>query len=516
MPGADREPHSAPVGERPAPGGGARPGTPLPARPGGVPPLAVGPVLAVAGVPLVVLLALAGRYGPHRDELYFVAAGRRLAWGYPDQPPLTPLLARVADVLAPGSLVALHAVAALLAAGVVLVAALTARELGGGRAAQVITAVTVATGATPLVLGHMLSTATTDMLLQALLVGLVVRVLRRDAPRLWPLVGVVAGVGLLNKHLVALLLAALVLGVATTRGTRHHLRSPWAWAGAAVALALWAPNLAWQAAHGWPQRALAADIQEEFGTAGERGLFVALLLVLLSPAATVLVGWGATRPWRDPGLVRARPVVVAAAALVVLYATTGGKAYYLVGVVPALVALGAVGLEARWPARRVRRAGVVLAAVAAVAWPAALPLLPAGVYGTSVLHDVVEEGGQMIGWPEVVATVREVVDDSGAVLVVTANYGEAGALEWYGIDVPVHSGHNGYAAWGPPPDAPAGPVVLVGFREVPAWARGCRTVATLDNAAGVDNEERGRPVAVCSGPAGTWAEVWPRVRRLAA
>ncbi len=479
-------------------------------------PLATRPVLLTAAALLAVLLALAGRYGPHRDELYFVAAGRRLAWGYPDQPPLTPLLARLADEVAPGSVVALHVVAAVMVALVVVVAALTARELGAGRAAQVLTAVTVATGGVTAVLGHMLSTATTDLLLSAVVLWLVVRVLMRDAPRGWLLVGLAAGLGLQNKHLVALLLAAVVVGVVVTPAVRHHLGSPWAWGGVAVALAVWAPNLAWQAAHGWPQLALASDIRQEYGTVEERAGFVLLLVVLLSPVATAVAGYGAVRLWRVPELRAARPVAVAAAVLLVAYLVTGGKAYYLAGLLPALVAAGADGLVRRGSPARARRTGVVLALAGLVAAPATLPLLPASVFGGSFLLDVNEDGGETVGWPELVGTTRQVVADTGAVLVLTANYGEAGALELYGSDVPVVSGHNGYGDWGPPPDTLTGPVVVLGYDAPPPWLEGCAEVGHVRNSAGVENEEHGKPVLVCAGPTAPWSEVWPRVRRLAA
>ena len=88
-------------------------------------------VLAVAGVVVAVLIAFASRYGYHRDELYFLAAGRHLAWGYPDQGPLTPLIARAMSAIAPGSLTVLRVPSALAAGATVLLTGLLARELGG-------------------------------------------------------------------------------------------------------------------------------------------------------------------------------------------------------------------------------------------------------------------------------------------------------------------------------------------------------------------------------------------------
>lgn len=482
-------------------------------RRGELPAVAWSWVLAAAGVLLAVLVALSGRYGPHRDELYFVASGRRLAWGYPDQPPLTPLIARLTDVVAPGSLVMLHLPSALAAAGVVVLAALTARELGGGTGAQLLTVVATGTGVVVVTLGHILSTTTIDTLFWVAIVYVVLRTLSRDAPRGWLVVGLLSGLALLDKNLAVFLLGGIVVGIALTPEVRHHLRSPWAWAGAVLALVIWLPNLVWQATHGWPQLALAADIRDEYSGIGPRLEFVGLLLVQFSPAAAVLWIYGLVRLLRVPSLVRARPLGWAFLVLVVVFLVTGGKAYYVVGAVPVLLAAGACGLAPRRSTRGLVIAGTVLGLSALVAWPTALPVLPEKVFGQSVYAELNDDQLEMIGWPALVATVGDAVDEHDAALVVTANYGEAGALDWYGSDVPVFSGHNGYAAWGPPSGV-AGPVVLVGYEGAPDWAVGCRPVAEVDNGADVDNEEQGALVQVCDGPRGSWAEVWDRVTHL--
>src|SRR5436305_6302518 len=106
----------------------------------------------------VTLIVFAGRYGYHRDELYFLEAGRHLAWGYADQGPFTPLLAHLMDKLSPGSLTVLRIPSALMTAATVIVAAFTARELGGTRRAQLISAATTAVASVVLVVGHLLST----------------------------------------------------------------------------------------------------------------------------------------------------------------------------------------------------------------------------------------------------------------------------------------------------------------------------------------------------------------------
>ena len=129
-----------------------------------VPAVVWRPLSVVALGVAAVLVAVSGRYGYHRDELYFLQAGRHLAWGYPDQPPLTPLLARVAGTAADGSLVALRLPSAVASGLVVALTGLLTRELGGGRSAQVLAAACMAVSNVLLVEGHLLSTSTFDLL----------------------------------------------------------------------------------------------------------------------------------------------------------------------------------------------------------------------------------------------------------------------------------------------------------------------------------------------------------------
>src|SRR5947209_6986366 len=220
-----------------------------------LPPFARREVLLTAAGAAGVLLALSGRYGFHRDEMYFLACGRRLAWGYPDQPPLVPLLARLMSALSP-SLVVLRLPSDVAVAITVVFAGLIARELGGGRRAQLLAAAGTAIGNLTLGSGHLLSTTTFGVTVWAVLCFLVLRILRTGQSRWWPVAGAVTGVGLLDNDLVAFLAAAVLVSILIV-GPRRRLLDPWLLVGVLIAGALWAPYLSWQSAHGWPQLTIA-------------------------------------------------------------------------------------------------------------------------------------------------------------------------------------------------------------------------------------------------------------------
>lgn len=478
-------------------------------------PVAWRAVGAIAGGLTMLLIAVAGRYGYHRDELYFLAAGGHLDWGYADQPPLTPLLARAMSAVVGDSLVGLRVLPALMAGATVLIAAQIARELGGHRAEQLLAAGSTAMAAIVLINGHWLSTSTVDLLVWAVLSWLAIRAVRSGG-RTWLWVGLVAGIGLQNKTLVIFLLGALVLGVLVA-GPRPVFRDRWFWAAGGLALLIWSPNLIWQARHGWPQLELSSAIAAgSSGSSQPWWLFLPFQVVLVS--AFLLPVWAAGLV----ALLRTAPVrflAVAYLILVVLFMITGGKPYYVAGLYPALLAAGSAPTLAwvRAGAGRLRRVLLGLAFVLSLPnLVLMLPLLPERLLGPVVAVNY--DAGETVGWPQFAATVDDAygsLPPGSAPVVVTSNYGEAGAIERFRPRIPVYSGHNAYWDWGPPPDS-SQTAVLVGFprERVAGWCADPVQFAEIDNGVGLDNDEQGAPVWTCTSLTKPWSQLWPQLRRL--
>jgi len=488
-----------------------------------LPPLAWRPVGAVATVVGALLLATSNGYGYHRDELYFLML--RPAWGYQDQPPLTPALARLADTLFGGSLWGLRIPATLCVVATTLLAALLAREFGGTARAQTLAAIGLGTGATTLIFGHVLLTATVDLVVWLALLFCVTRALLRDRPRWWLVAGLVVGVGLYNKLLVVLLLIGLGLGLLVA-GPRRVLLGPWLWAGVAVALVVGAPNLGYQLTHGLPQADMAGAIAEDRG-AESRSTFVPFQLVLLGPPLAAVWIAGLVALLRRPQWRPVRAVAVAYPVVCLLVVVAGGQPYYPYGLIGALFAAGCV-VTADWLRRGARRLRLGLVATAAVlnavvSAVTALPLLPVRTLGDSPIPAINITAADSVGWPRYVDQVVEAyaalpAADRARAVVLTANYGEAGALTRLGGPrLPaIYSGHNELGSYGPPPES-ATVLVGVGVGEPPRLARffgTCVLAGRLDNGVGVDNEEQGTPIVVCRDRRQSWAELWPAVRHL--
>jgi 4-amino-4-deoxy-L-arabinose transferase-like glycosyltransferase len=484
---------------------------------------AAAPVAVVVVVFAGLLTALSGRYGFHRDELYFLVAGEHLAWGYVDQPPFTPLVAHAATAVFGSTPGGLRVAATIAFAVTIIVVALVARELGAGRRGQVIGACCAAASAFVLVLGHMVSTASFDLLVWLVLCWLVLRLLRTGDGRWWLAIGVVAGIGFLNKYLVALLLLALLLALLAV-GPRRVLASWWLVVGGAVGLVVVMPNLWWQASHGWPQLTVAGGISADDGFEN-RVMFVPLQLVQLSLFLVPVWVAGLVRLWRDPQVRWARALALAYLLLCVIVVLVGGKPYYTL---PLLIVLMAAGGEpvARWtrrsrPIMRAWLVGTALAIAMANSAIVALPILPPTELST--VNEVNKEQGEQVGWPALVAATatgwsKIPVGQRNRAVIFTQNYGQAGAIAHYRsrYDLPEpYSSHMSYADWGPPPDSADGPVLLVrqdGIRAIERFFTGCHQVATVDNGADVENEEQNAAVMLCSGKVAPWSTIWPTMR----
>jgi hypothetical protein len=482
------------------------------------PPFAWGPVAAVATAVAALLAVTAARYDYHRDELYFRELGQQPAWGYVDQPPLTPLLARLSTAALGDSVWALRVPALLSVVATAFIVALIARELGGRRVAQALSALGVAS-VFPLIAGHVLLTATVDLVIWSAVILFAARALRRGEPRWWLAAGVVVGIGLYNKHLVALLLIGLAGGLLLA-GPRRVLLSRWVWAGVAVALLIGSPNIAYQATHDWPQFAMAEALRRNKGDEA-RLTFIPLQLVMLGPLLAVIWAAGLVSLLRDPALRAVRALGVAYPLICAVVLVIAGQPYYTLGLLLAVYAAGCVAVQ-RWMAGRPGRRAWVGAAVAvnvAMSAVIALPILPVPVLARTPIPVMNQATRDQIGWPAYVRQVADgyralPADERATAVIIAANYGEAGALNRYGSRYALphaYSGQNELFHRGRPPES-ATTVILVGY-ERDEFARtrfaSCATVGHLDNGVGVDNEEQGLPIRVCRGPRGAWRDLWP-------
>lgn len=471
-------------------------------------------MLGVAAAVTALLVAVAPRYGWHRDELYFLEAGKHLAWGYVDQPPFTPAVARLSHELAPGNLVVLRLFPALASAVTVIMGALIARELGGTRRAQVGGAVAVATTGFVLGVGHLLATATFDLTAWITLLWLAARLLRTADPRLWVAFGGVAGLALLNKNLVVLLVASLAVGLLVERRW-DLLRTPWLLAGGLLALAIASPNLLWQAERSWPQLEMAQALSERL--AAESRATLLPLQVLFAPGLVVLLWRGARWLFRDATAHHARPLLWAwPAGLAVVFAT-GGRPYYALPLTVIITLAGVVTTE-RSPGQSLRPHLAINGFFSLIF---AVPLLPLST--TTFTAQLNEAVAETVGWPELAAQVAGVVDDlpsaeQADVVLLAASYGEAGAIDRFGPELGLpqaYSAHNSYADFRQPTD-PDATVVAIRYppdRLTPHFDD-CEQVDTVDNGLDIDNEVQGTAIWVCRGLRATWAQTWDRLRRL--
>jgi hypothetical protein len=460
-------------------------------------------------------MAFADRYGWHRDELYYLASSRHLALGYVDYPPITPLLARLDQAIFPGSIPGLRLLTVLAGAGVIVIAALIARELGGNRLAQGLAALAVLIS--PMFVGAniLFQTVSFDELVWAVACLLFVRLLRGADPREWLLLGLVFGIGLETKYTVVGLGIAMLIGLLATRA-RRQLATPWPWLGFAIAILLFLPNLWWQVGHGWDSVAYA--IEHRANTDGPVA-FVLQQLLLAGPQLLPVVVMGVWRLWNDE---RFKAAAVAIIAVELFFLFVGGKAYYPAPIYPLAYAAGSIWFvdTVRW--RWVRRVAVAVAvAITLVLLPIGLPILPAKVMADSGIWKARKDFADMYGWPDLVQQVTRVYQqlplaDRGSVMILASNYGEAGALDFYGRGLPtVVSAHLTYYYWAPAHMTPS-TVIVVGYpRQRLATLFGdIQEAATITNSYGLRNEEYGKSIWICRSPFVPLGQAWPRLKAL--
>jgi len=492
----------------------------------------------VALAKLALHLSTAGRYGYFRDELYYIACSRHLAWGYVDQPPLIALVTWLELHIAGASLHSLRFLPAVAGAALVVLVAYLAGEMGARNFGIWFASLAAACIGVSFVMDYLLTMNAFEPLFWTGCAYLLVRIINGGSQKLWLWFGVLAGIGLENKYSMGILAFGIVVGLLLTR-ERRVLARRWIWIGGAIAFLIFLPNFIWNVQHHWPFVELMHNIKAsgrdvELGTLRYLGeqLFVVTPVPLLVAVIGVLYLFLSREVRRYRALAWA--FLVTLAIIIVMK----GKNYYIVPAYPMLLAAGAVALE-RFTKHRlwswIKPAIVtMMLAVLLLILPLGVPVLAAEEflrYESKLPFPLpVSEKGHrgaampqyysdQFGWEEMTAAVARVYyamspEDRAQACIGASNYGEAGAIDFFG---PKHglpnaiSGHQNYFLWGPR-NCTGKVLILLGARPE-EWKDRCEHVevmAELYHPYAIKFENK--PVLVCRGLKANLQEIWPSVK----
>lgn len=485
-------------------------------------------LLALALLILLLHISVNHRYGIHRDEYYFIECGQHLDWGYVDHPPMIALIARAAGSLFGYTTTGLRVFNALALAATVILLGLLTRRLGGGTYAQMLAAASLGLSAFGLRAGAFMNIPTFEILLWTTTAYTVVVLLQTDNPKLWPAVGFFAGLALMTKLSAAFLGLGILVGLATT-SARRYFKNPWLWAGGAVAMLIYLPNLIWQVNHDWPSLEFMRNLRESENTSPLEFVLGTIFFANVFAAPIWLAGLYFY--FRDPVGRVFRPIGWIALTVYFAFLILGGKVYYPASMFPMLFAAGTVTLE------RVLRGGWSRAAYATAVIASSLVFLPTAMpllsidgmdnYARAIFGFITDDAGAItddlrgeFGWEEQAATVAVVYDsltpeEQAQCVILTGNYGQAGAINFHGpkLGLPrAISGHNNHHLWGPG-DATGAIVIAYGnwYPRLVAMFDEITQVATI-RSPDAQGEETDLPVYLCRKPKAPLAEMWPLVR----
>jgi hypothetical protein len=431
-------------------------------------------IILFSAVALLVHVLTNGRYGYFRDELYYIACGRHLAFGYVDQPPLSILFLHLSQVLLGNSLFAIRLLPALAGAATVAITGLIARELGGRAWAIALGCAGSLCALFNLAVGNFFSMNAFEALFWMGCIYLLVRIINGGSSILWLWFGILLGLGLENKHSTAFFAAGVFVALLLTP-ERRHFATKWIWFGGLIAFVTALPNILWQLQNHWPTHELLSNIaRSDKNVALSPAQFISQQIVFMNPGTLPL--WLSGIIWLFGSRDGRRYMALAIIYLVMLaeFIILHGKSYYLAPAYPMLFAAGGVAAE-RVFANRFRWCQAALLALilatGTLIAPLAVPILPPAKLvaymraiglqlprtETSHTAPLPQIFADQFGWQEMVGSVAHVYhhlrpEDEKRAAIFCQNYGEAGAVDFFGPEFglpPAISGHQNYFFWGP-------------------------------------------------------------------
>lgn len=406
-------------------------------------------LVLLALVNVFIHLAFYNTLGFHRDELLYFSLGQHLSAGYASVPPFTGFIAWCVINTLGYSLFAARLLPALLSGVYLFIGAGIARELKGGKFAQIVTAIGILVTPLNLRAFYLFQPVCWDLFFWGLIFYLVLRWINTQNYRYLLFLGIATGIGLMNKYLILLEVACL-MGLFTFSSYRNIFRKPSFYLAFLIALIILLPNILWQIINHLPVLTHMDALHNSQLVHVDRMAFFtdqlflgSMAIILILPGIVFALFNQTLRPWR--------PVMLASLLVVILLAILRGKSYYTVGLFPLWIAAGSVYWE-RTVQRNYSRAFLILGMVALT-----IPLVPMGipVYGpdklrdyfagvkkatgldmmlrweTGRIHELPQDYADMLGWDEIASLTSAAykqVPEKKPLMIYAQNYGEAGAV----------------------------------------------------------------------------------------
>lgn len=477
-------------------------------------------------------------YGFFRDEFYYIACSDHLALGYVDQPPFSIFLLAISRFLFGHSLFAIRLFPAIAGAITVFMTGLITRKLGGNRFAQAMAAVAVIIAPIFLALNTFYSMNAFDILFWTIGLYLIVLIIKNDKRKHWLLLGFVIGLGLLNKISIIWFCGGLVVGLLLT-GHRKKLLTPGPWLALLTATVLFLPHIIWQIVNDFPTLEFIRNATIEKMTSVPFVQFLMNQVDMVHPILLPL--WFAGLLFflvkKEGSRFRWFGFMYLSIFLFLMLSRTS-RAEYLAPSYTILFAGGSVFFETltsrvrRW-LRPIYLSLVIGGGIIAV--PMSLPVLPVenfihyteflGKKPSTAERKELGKLGQfyadMHGWEKMVETIAHAYqslspEEQSRCLIFTGNYGEAGAIDFFGKKYhlpPAICGHNNYSLWGPG-DTPAQVIIFFGgpsektlkslFKDVKKSSTfTCKYCMPYENMT---------PIFVCKDPIVDIKKMWPRFK----
>lgn len=495
-----------------------------------LPPIPYKWLALLASAKLLIHFFTNGEYGFHRDEFLYIALGEHLAWGFVEIPPSIAIVANISRNLLGDSLFAIRFFPAVVGAAGLVLTALIARELGGGKFAQVLAGLVFLMSPAYLGSNTLFQPVSFNQFYWTLSVYILLRWINHEKPHSWIYLGVVMGLAMLNKYTILLFAFGIFVGLLLSSNHRKAFQSKWLYLGVLTGFLIWLPNLIWQFVNDFPELTHLQELNDnQLANVSIVGFLFSQLLMQGLNCWIVLLGLGYLL--MPPEMKSYRILVWIFLSVIGILLLVNGKDYYSLGAYPMLMAAGALAIERftqgnHW--RKWLRPVVVIWVLVCnlPTLPYAIPVLPveqAKVYMNYMADnygledplrwedgerkDLTQDYSDMHGWEELVELVAYVYEqipenERAETAIYAGNYGQAGAINWFGkqYNLPkAHSQNSSYRVWWDATLKPKNLIVVDDSDSRSAFANGCDAIESATQLSHLISRENGTHVFLCRG-----------------